>query len=287
MSSIAYISDEKMLEYHRSCGNRHINFWRLSIKKFERFGDGDLLFFIDKRHVHPQTKEKGIIGYGRARKIRTMSVKRTWTEYEEMNGYQSYQLYKEAILNISKDNVIPKQIQSIELDHVVFFKGPVYLSEVDFELTRNLESFTYLRNNVAQEFLEKSDRIGIDSWFALMNQNIEINLIYEDIQEQKIRNVLSKINIDWTYQQEMLLNNIEDIQKIGPLGYRYNEMKSDIYIPCSSLKNQYYEILGIATWIKKELEDFKFNAYVVMRNTGSHDDQQKYLKSSNLMPLYI
>ena len=86
MSSIAYISDERMIEFHRSNGHRSINFWRLSTKRFERFDVGSLLFFIDKRYIHPVTKEKGIIGYGRARSVRTMSIKRTWDEYQYMNG---------------------------------------------------------------------------------------------------------------------------------------------------------------------------------------------------------
>ncbi|MDE8070272.1 hypothetical protein PT191_06680 [Erysipelothrix rhusiopathiae] len=44
MSSIAYISDEKMVEYHRTNGNQTVNFWRLSLKGFERFDVGDLFF---------------------------------------------------------------------------------------------------------------------------------------------------------------------------------------------------------------------------------------------------
>ena len=62
MSSIAYVSDDRMLEFHRMSGNTSMNFWRLSLKNFERFSIGDLLFFIDRRNPHPLTKEKGIIG---------------------------------------------------------------------------------------------------------------------------------------------------------------------------------------------------------------------------------
>ena len=47
MSSIAYVTDEKMLEYHRLCRNKDILFWRLSSrKKFTDFRKGDLLFFF-------------------------------------------------------------------------------------------------------------------------------------------------------------------------------------------------------------------------------------------------
>ena len=33
MSSIAYVTDSEMLEYHRLCRNRTIIFWRLANKK--------------------------------------------------------------------------------------------------------------------------------------------------------------------------------------------------------------------------------------------------------------
>ena len=46
MGSIAYVTDEKMLAYHRLCRNQSILFWRLSNKKFTDFHKGDLLFFL-------------------------------------------------------------------------------------------------------------------------------------------------------------------------------------------------------------------------------------------------
>lgn len=46
MSSIAYTTDQEMIEYHRLCGNRDVNFWRLSARAgFTDFKRGDLLFF--------------------------------------------------------------------------------------------------------------------------------------------------------------------------------------------------------------------------------------------------
>ena len=46
MGSIAYVTDENMLAYHRLCRNQSILFWRLSNKKFTDFHKGDLLFFF-------------------------------------------------------------------------------------------------------------------------------------------------------------------------------------------------------------------------------------------------
>jgi hypothetical protein len=65
MSSIAYITDKNMIEFHRLNGNSTINFWRPSIgKRFTDFHPGDLLFFLAKGTERGSTKEKGLIGYG-------------------------------------------------------------------------------------------------------------------------------------------------------------------------------------------------------------------------------
>lgn len=49
MSSIAYITDSKMIQYHRLNGNRSLNFWRPSVNmNFSDFNKGDLLFFLAK-----------------------------------------------------------------------------------------------------------------------------------------------------------------------------------------------------------------------------------------------
>lgn len=49
MSSIAYITDQDMIEYHRLHGNNRIVYWRPSgQKKFQFFQHGDYLFFLTK-----------------------------------------------------------------------------------------------------------------------------------------------------------------------------------------------------------------------------------------------
>ncbi|CAM2829355.1 hypothetical protein [Erysipelothrix tonsillarum] len=292
MSSIAYISDEKMIEYHRINGNQTINFWRLSVKGFERFDVGDLLFFLDKRLIHPKTKEKGIIGYGRAKNIRTMSVKRTWEQYDQMNGYTSYETFEEAILNLTKDNSLPRQIQSIELEQVKFFAAPIYLNEVDFKLTKRLESFTYLEedhSDVSLKLLEKGKRIGIDEWFTIIHDHaLSEKDIEEDIHHQRIRDVLSKIRCEWTNIQETMIQTNELIYKVGSIGYTYHGAKqASIYLPCSSLRNQIYELLGISWVIKKELEDIKFSFVICTKNQTSPEPYKALIHRMNLELLDI
>ena len=61
MSSIAYITDSKMLEMHRLNAHKTMNFWRLSNKiNFSDFNKGDLVFFLSKDKQHLRKKEKGI-----------------------------------------------------------------------------------------------------------------------------------------------------------------------------------------------------------------------------------
>ena len=64
MSSIAYITDHQMIEYHRLNGNRIINFWKPStMKKISDFNLGDYLFFLAKGTEKGEKREKGIPGY--------------------------------------------------------------------------------------------------------------------------------------------------------------------------------------------------------------------------------
>ena len=60
MGSIAYVTDENMLAYHRLCRNQSILFWRLSNKKFTDFHKGDLLFFFARPN---HGRKKALIGY--------------------------------------------------------------------------------------------------------------------------------------------------------------------------------------------------------------------------------
>ena len=63
MSSIAYITNHEMIEYHRSHGSSEIVFWRFSgQRKFQNFNHGDYLFFLTKGTEKGKQKEKGAGG---------------------------------------------------------------------------------------------------------------------------------------------------------------------------------------------------------------------------------
>ena len=265
MSSIAYVSDERMLEYHRMSGNAAMNFWRLSLKNFERFTVGDLLFFIDKRNPHPVTKEKGVIGYGRASQMRTMSVQRMWNQFEEKNGYPDYMSFKDAIVGYGNEESLPKQIQSIYLEDVAFFKAPVYMSEIDSMISKRLESFTYLSVEQSIQLIKRGRDIGLDPWTQMMNpQDYNTKKI---IEEQIIRNTLESININWTHTQEKTINQVGHLVRVGMMGYYFNDQETKIVIPVSSIKNQFYELVGVITYLREELKDLNINYVLVIRGT--------------------
>ena len=164
MSSIAYVADESMLEYHRLCRNRDILFWRLSGKKFADFRKGDLLFFFAK----PRTgRKKAFIGYAHFDSIVRLSLKQMWSRYGQKTGYDSEALLHEAIEKAAKGSPIPKQMSCLWLKDVVFFVSPIYPEEAGLEILNNLESYCYLDKadpSTTVRILKIAEKNGIDLW---------------------------------------------------------------------------------------------------------------------------
>lgn len=285
MSSIAYISDEKMLEFHRLNGHQSINFWRLSKKKFDRFFYGDLVFFLDKRQQHPYTKEKALVGYGRLVLIQTMSVKRMWETYTTQNGYPDYESFQEAIRDASPRQNIPAQIQAMYLENVMFFRKPIFLSELEFSLKRNLESFTYLvqdSEDLSVPILKMAEKEGVDAWFEAMNEPIQASQFHDDIQEQRIRKILADIDVSWNQLQLSIARKYKHVQGVA---YAMREGYLDIYIPISYYKKQRYLLYGIVYKIKNELKDMNVRFYAISKNDAT--DFKEELISLNIEPVRI
>lgn len=103
MSSIAYITNHEMIEYHRLHGSSEIVFWRFSgQRKFQNFNHGDYLFFLTKGTEKGKQKEKGIVGYARYSGDTSGSVKSIWKKYESKCGYGSQQQFIRAIMKYHK-----------------------------------------------------------------------------------------------------------------------------------------------------------------------------------------
>ena len=164
MSSIAYVTDEKMLEYHRLCRNRTILFWRLSSRKnFRDFKKGDILFFFARPRYG---RKKGLIGYAHYDSTKRISLRQMWDIYGGCTGYDSEDLLREAIEKASRKD-IPDKLNCLLLTNVVFFLSPIYPEEVGLKIPANLESYCYLDKNdpeITVRILQKAGKTGIDLW---------------------------------------------------------------------------------------------------------------------------
>lgn len=164
MSSIAYVSDEKMLRYHRLCCNRSILFWRLSTNRFTDFKPGDLLFFYSYASIGK--RKKGFIGYGHYVSMQRLSIDVMWKRYGTLTGYDTKDQLKEAMQKASKGD-LPKQISCLYLKDIVFFTSVVYPKDIGLTLPKNLESYVYLDKNdptVTANILRQASVYGIDIW---------------------------------------------------------------------------------------------------------------------------
>ena len=173
MASILHITDKDMIEFHRLNGNSAFNFWRpSSSKKFADFKKGDFLFFLAKGSE--RRREKGIIGYGRCSNLSSCSFDYMWKKYESRNGYGNKKSCYEAILKVSKEHKMPNRLNCIELDDVVFFSSPIYLSEFDMKISNKLESFTYIDKEdpyLSAKVINKANQFGIDVWTTSLTEN--------------------------------------------------------------------------------------------------------------------
>lgn len=221
MASIAYITDKKMIEYHRLNAHTSINFWRPgNLKKFADFHIGDFLFFLAKGTEHGVNKEKGIIGYGRLERIGSMSFDQMWKKYKTSNGYHTKIELKDAILKVTKDHVMPEKLTCLELEQVIFFQSPVYLSELDKNISNKIESYIYLdkdNDQLTNQILSLANKIGLDMWSSIfyeepkdlqITQDKDITTIsfiynkikknfntkYDDIKTMKLRNAYIEQN---------------------------------------------------------------------------------------------
>lgn len=269
MSSIAYISDERMIEYTRSSGSRKLNFWRLSMRNFDQFSEGSLLFFVDGRYIHSETREKGIIGYGQATAFTKMSVQKMWDQYGTTNGYHDQASFNQALESTNKQDTLPKTLQSIELNNIVFFKGPIYLSEIGDEMPIQLESYMYLdkKEQLTQKILNAGVKLGIDSWYASLNPDLSLRDIVADKEEQQVRESLYHITHPWTVQQLKLIESLKELRHVNGIAYDKNDAEYTIYLPCTSARTQQYAIIGIIETIKKENKDKNLVFSIVLRES--------------------
>ncbi|WP_278567940.1 hypothetical protein [Amedibacillus dolichus] len=218
MAAIAYITDKNMIDFHRLNGNHTINFWKPSTsKKISNLKQGDLLFFLAKGTERGKQKEKGLMGYGKFQKSYTMSFQAMWSKYEVQNGYATRDELEEAICKVTKNHQLPNMLNCLQLEEVVFFQYPIYLSEIGMQVSNKLESYLY----IDKEDLYNTDRIlkianqfGVDVWSKVFEQEHTHNF-KKDAQIQIIHNIYEVIKSNYysTYEEARLAHFIQDYQK--------------------------------------------------------------------------
>lgn len=243
MSSIAYITDQEMIEFHRLNGHTSMVFWRpTSQKKFRGFFYDDYLFFLSKGTQ--KDKEKGIIGYGRYTKTYMMSFEEMWKRFGIQTGYRNRELLHEAILKVAKRDVLPTKLHCLQLEDVVFFQVPIYLSELQIKISKQIESYIYIDQEnpmISYEIIKKAATFGKDMWTSLVNeqhssfayqgvisllQNLYTKLVglpYNEYEKKKIMSLTKTSMIDTSYRY--LACSKDDF-----VHYENNQLT--LYIPC-------------------------------------------------------
>lgn len=267
MAAIAYVTDEKMIEYHRVNGSNSIVFWRLSTKKFSGFNIGDLLFFLSKDNTTKTRKEKGLVGYGRFMGSSSMSITTMWRKHKSKTGYISKKELYDAIEKSKKTENMPEKIDCLVLDRVVFFRSPIYLSDLGYRISSNLESFTYLDKHEGKQtlrILEEAQKIGLDLWSSIQGAADETSF-NQQLMQYKIATIVESLGIDEEitskyYKKVAKKHSIENYLWINNrhIGFiNFGKPNTLYYLFQSNLrdsKNNYYKMIGQLVCLMQSIE---------------------------------
>lgn len=299
MAAIAYVTDEKMLEYHRYKGSDSIVFWRLSSKNFTGFKYGDLLFFLSKGAETKRSNEKGIVGYGCFTSRSNLSIDGMWRKYGTKTGYNTKNELYDAISKSCKSETLPSKINCLVLEKVMFFQSPVYLSQLGYEISNKLESFTYLDKNEGRQtlkILQAAQEVGIDLWSASQNENDD-DSFHKQIVHYQIATMLENSQI---VVSEKVSNRVykmysdENTEWINSGHYSFIKQanKNDLYYiyqPTKDAKESYYSLVGrlltLKSSIEKEIEE-KINLTVISTTT-LNEIQRDILTNNNIHVEYV
>ena len=288
MSSIAYVTDSEMLEYHRLCRNRTIIFWRLANKKkFADFRKGDLLFFFSRPN---HGRKKGLVGYAHYDSVKRLSLNQLWDQYSEACGYETKQRLEEAIRKAGKGE-IPKTMRCLYLTDVVFFISPVYPDEINsLDLTDHLESYTYLDRSdpsVTVKILTAAQKHGIDLWSADPDKNPD-EIFRDDVVRHQIALISKKIGKESGSEKERALshklaelkmkeNKWEMIRGSNSECLYMDKSKIKIAIPLVYQANdkdlRIREVIGKVAMYRYYIKKLKFERRIVFELMASKDKE--------------
>ena len=268
MASIAYVTDRKMIEFHRAYGNQMMNFWRpSSMKQFSQFNPGDYLFFLAKGTERFNGKEKGIVGYGKYNSAHTMSLRLMRNQYGTYNGYSSKDELAEAISRVNKNHEVGKSIHCLLLKDVVFFQAPVYPSEIGIQIPSNLESYTYLDKfgvDSTVKILQKAQETGIDAWQSAMDHTINKDIFKDDVVSHILAKQVSQV-IDPTKPvskilKRYMLSQTDSVEYIkGSKQALLKQVPLTVYLPLEashkSKEQVLFELIGKISVLKDSLKN--------------------------------
>lgn len=247
MASIAYVTDQNMIEFHRLNGNHSINFWKPSTsKKIGSLNSGDLLFFLAKGTEKGKQKEKGLLGYGKFQKSHKLPFSTMWSKYGEKNGYPTKESLSEAIIKVTKHHTMPDSLNCLILEEVVFFQYPVYLSEIGMEISNRIESYIYIDKEDmlnTSKILSLANDVGVDIWSSLFHEE-ETATFMKDAQIQTIANIYEKIKSSYysTYEEgkinryvQVCREQMPHIKFVSDSKIEFIRVDKDVvyvYLPC-------------------------------------------------------
>lgn len=266
MSSIAYVSDPQMLDYHRVNNHSEMSFWRLSSKNFQDFKKGDFVFFLSKDKKFKKANEKGIIGYGTLKSIESLSLDTLWKKYGDLNGYQTKEELKTVISRHKSTKEFPKKITSLYLEEVVFFQHPLHLSEFGIKISDHLESYTYIDDLKTLKIFNKGKEIGFDIWCTSFD---ETKLSKDSIRVVLYNTVDSLYPVNYTLKDQAKLKKIlsEDdgmdfVQEHSDL--KYSIVKNELTLKSCLISETYKnELFGYLMLIKKYMiENYMYHLKV-------------------------
>lgn len=248
MSSIAYITDSKLLDNHRLYRNKTMNFWRLSTNtNFSDFKIGELVFFLSKDKQHLSSKrEKGIVGFGKLANIYTGSPQTMWDRFNKINGYNTYEDFLKAICKVSKNHQIPEKLSSFYLEKIYFFQAPIYLSELGIEISKNVESYVYIKPDEAVLKLLEYARNSADFWSSDEKQKdiiteAELNVVLS-LAQRKTKDIkLTRNELNKT------LNDIQNYLIANPVYNRIDGSKLNMF-------NMYEDNLTICLYHNNDID---------------------------------
>jgi len=273
MTAICYVSDNNIMDFHRLHVHESMIFWRLSKNyNFSKFKSGDILFFLKKKTERNHDSEKGIVGYGLLDKEENLSLNKMWKNYGELNGFKNKEDLKSEILRLNNEE-IPTKINCLHLIGVRYFSIPIYLSDLNVMIPKELASFTYIDDSVATEIMNLCQ---LDLWTTSISDTI-----VNDVEKYRIINQINQVSeliSDLSYKASQL-KRLKKIQTRYPGNKQllrasnqvYYEFKNRViyltFINISKrIDDNYKKLLGQIELYKRVVANFDFEVEIEIYN---------------------